>query len=675
MIASDVQFFRQVINLLPADLPPRLISEYVQGRRIMPSGTPFPGRWDNSLTPYWIEVMDSMSPFSPIRHGVLMKPRKMGATAVAENVAAYWVDANPTAVEYTTATDDLAEDWSTKRWDAVVDSLGFRHKFVAQTNVAKSRRTGDKVFKKQYMGGYFDIISNKSMAAKRAGDYRVQINDEIDGSTPNLVTGEGKWLELLHGHVTSWGDRAKIFDFSSPTTVELSEINREYQLGDCRAFLVPCPLCHREIELTDADDAAAFGIKGIFQANDGPGQDLVRAVYVCPLCSGEIINSQKTEMLSGGHWQPRKKSSDPALRSWQIGALYAPVGMISWTAYYRERMAAMQDPELMRTFQNIRRGLPYAETGARPDLRKVISLRGTYAQKEIQPGVIYLTAAIDVQWGSEKDPATGALKHPDSPPRLEMEILGHGRGYKTWSVDYRVFEGEIEDPFSGAWEILNLWATEGNLTYRRADGAAFAPGIILVDSSDGKVTHIVYGFCGRWQATFPCKGAKTIVADPERRERGDIAGTAYKRYRTLQIDANLTLWEVNTQFYKAALYNKLGTVMRRQAEPQASGFQDFPRDYADEYFAQLTAEEQLSDGSFRPVRARNEALDCRVYNMAGGDIYLMSVVENLRGAYRQQGATQKQLEMIGSKDALTWLEAQIPGGCRAPGCPQCGGGK
>jgi hypothetical protein len=51
------------------------------------------------------------------------------------------------------------------------------------------------------------------------------------------------------------------------------------------------------------------------------------------------------------------------------------------------------------------------------------------------------------------------------------------------------------------------------------------------------------------------------------------------------------------------------------------------------------------------------------------------VVENLRGAYRQQGATQKQLEMIGSKDALTWLEAQIPGGCRAPGCPQCGGGK
>ena len=144
MIASDVRFLRQIADLLPSDAPPRLISEYVQGRRIMPSGTPFPGPWDNSRTPYWVEIMDSMSPFSPIRHGVLMKPRKMGATAIAENIAAYWVDANPTALEYTTATDDLAQDWSTKRWEHVVDSLGFRHKLVAQTNAEEPPHRGQR---------------------------------------------------------------------------------------------------------------------------------------------------------------------------------------------------------------------------------------------------------------------------------------------------------------------------------------------------------------------------------------------------------------------------------------------------------------------------------------------------------------------------------------------------
>jgi phage terminase large subunit GpA-like protein len=693
MIASDVRYFRQIADLLPADPPPRLISEYVQGRRIMPSGTPFPGPWDNARTPYWVEIMDSMSPFSHIRHGVLMKPRKMGATALAECIAAYWVDANPTALEYTTATDELAQDWSTKRWEHVVDSLGFRHKLVAQT-IAKSRRTGDTVFKKEYMGGYFDIISHFSMAARRAGDYRVQINDEIDGGAPTLSSGEGRWLEVLHGHVTSWGERAKIFDFSSPTTEELSEINRECNLGDYRKYLIPCPHCAAKAptaislpgqptqeytkergyqELVDLDDSAAYGIKGIYQAGD-----LVRAVYVCQYCGGEIQNHQKTDMLSRGHWEATKKSSDPSLCSWQIGALYAPVGMISWTAYFRERQAAMNDSELMRVFQNIRRGLPYAETGARPDIRKVIALRGNYAQREVQPGVLYLTAFLDLQRG--KDPPRDGDKDeraPDELPRLEMEVLGHGRGYRTWSIDYRVFHDPdprgpgVNDPFGGAWEAMDAWARGGGLAYKRADGTTFYPAVILIDSGDR--SHIVYAFCGRWKSTYPSKGMPTIVADPERRERGDIAGTAYKRWRIGSTgDVTQPLYEINTQFYKAQLYNKLGTIMRQPTTPQPNGFQDFPRDYPDEYFAQLIAEEQLTDGSFKTVRARNEGLDCRVGNMAAGDIFLMGRIEAMRKAAIANGATQRQAEEnVNSNYILDLLERAIPGGCRLPGCRIC----
>lgn len=242
-----------------------------------------------------------------------------------------------------------------------------------------------------------------------------------------------------------------------------------------------------------------------------------------------------------------------------------------------------------------------------------------------------------------------------------MEVLGHGRGYKTWSVDYQVFHGEVSDPFSGAWEALNKWGEGGGLVYKRADSVQFAPAIVLIDSSDGQTMNQVYAFCGRWRSTFPCKGAKQIVADPERREKGDIAGTAYKRWRILQIgDVSQVLYEINTQFYKAQLYNKLGTVMRRPADPQANGFQDFPRDYPDEFFAQLTAEEQLSDGSFKKVRERNEALDCRVYNMAAADIYLMGLVESIRKTGREQGASAKQAEEIGSVYALNWIESRIP---------------
>jgi phage terminase large subunit GpA-like protein len=655
MNSSDRSFFRKEVDLLPDHAPARLISEFVQGRRVMPPDTPFPGYWDNSRTPYLVEIMDDLSPFSPVQHSITMKARKLGVTAAAENVVGYWCFENPTACEYVTATDELAEDWSTRRFDAMVDSMGFRHLIASQTNEAKSRRTGDKVFKKEVVGGYLDIISSSSKKALRAGDIRLLVRDEIDGRAPLLVSGEGYWTEVNFGHTTSWGARKKVMDFSSPTTEELSEISRLHKLGDQRKFTVPCPACHREQELVHLDESAAYGIKPIIQAGE-----FIRAVYVCQYCSAEIQNHQKTAMLAAGHWQPTRKSSDPTLRSRQISSLYSPVGMLSWSDYWRLYMASLETPEGARAFTNLYRGLPYAETGARPDLRKVITLRGSYAQKEVQKGVIYLTAAVDVQRGKEK-PET-----PEQGPRLEMEVLGHGRGYKTWSVDYRVFSDKIDDPFSGAWEALNEWATAEGLLYKRADGAQFTPAIILIDSSDGQTMNMVYGFCGRWRSTFPCKGAKQIVADPERREKGDIAGTAYKRWRSLQIgDVSQLLYEINTQFYKAQLFNKLGTVMRRPMDPQANGFQDFPRDYEDEYFAQLIAEEQLADGSFRKIRERNEALDCRVYNMAAGDIYLMGLVDGMRHRAREQGATVRQAEEIGSNHALTWLESTIGGAAGA----------
>ena len=70
MTPSDAAFFARAIKRRPSAAPPRLISDYIEGRRIMPSNTPFPGPWQNARTPYWVEIMNSMSPFSPIQHGV-----------------------------------------------------------------------------------------------------------------------------------------------------------------------------------------------------------------------------------------------------------------------------------------------------------------------------------------------------------------------------------------------------------------------------------------------------------------------------------------------------------------------------------------------------------------------------------------------------------------------------
>lgn len=659
-MTTDATWFRQQIARLPDDVPPRLISEYVQGRRVMPGDTPFPGLWDNARTPYLVEIQDDMSPYSPIQHSITMKARKLGMTAASENVVCYWLFANPTAVEYVTATDELAKSWAAQRLEPVINSMGYRGMLKGANENPKSRSTGDKTLSKQVPGGYLNIVSAQSMMALRAGDIRVLIRDEIDGVRAHLsLTGEGRWLEVNYAHTNSWGARRKVMDLSTPTTMELSEIYREYEKGDCRKFLVPCPLCGKEQELVHLADDAAHGIKAETKAGA-----FVRAYYLCEFCHEEIPETRKPDFLALGRWVATKASSNPVLRSRQIGSLYVPTGMVSWDEYMQTYREALGDPIAMESFTQLYMGLPYQPTGSRPDVRKVIAHRGGYPQATVPKGVIYLTMGVDVQRGSDRDPQTGQLKDPANPARLELEVLGTGKGFRTWSVDFRKFVGAVDDAFAGAWEEFAQWIESG-LVYKRDDGAEFRVQKVFIDSGDN--THTVYAFCsghGHWRHIHPSKGRPVIVAKAG--ERGDLQGPGkqeHKRMETLRIGApNEILYEINTQHYKRTLYGALYSVQRQQVDPQPARFCDFPRDYPDEYFHQLVAEEELADRSFQPVHkgAPNEALDVRVMGMAAADAFLVYIVLGLQDAAVQKGALRRDAEnQIRSPEALAWLERQI----------------
>ena len=618
----------------------------------MPASTPFPGFWDNARTPYLVEIMDSLAPSSPIQHVVLMAGAQVGKTAAAENVAGFFMDACPAEVLFVTATEELAEDWSTKRLDPLIDSLGFRAKIAAQTENRKSRRSGDRTFDKQFSGGSINIVSAQSAANLRAASKRILIRDEIDGAPPELRSGEGNWLEVSEARTAAWGARKKIFDVSTPKIFETSLINRLCEAGDCRKFLVPCPHCGKEQELVLGSLESQHGLKGIF-ARDGT---LIEAVYVCEYCHKPIRNHQKTAMLAGGHWVPTKQSQAPTYRSYHLSSLYSPIGMLSWTEAFQKYLAAREDPEAMRSFTNLVLGLPFKEAGTRPELRTVIALRGTYRRRQVPgqlvgerwEGPLYLTMGIDVQRGRERDDTLG--------PRLELEILGIGAGYRTWSIDYRVFQGPVDDPFSGAWEALNEWAAAGGLEFREVavwNGQSWDPlrvSLVLVDSGDQ--AEVIYRFCRRWQGTLPSKGLPFVVPDPKKREKADVPGSAYKKYRVAGVGGGQeVIVEINTRFYKRVLYANL-KIPRRPTEPQAPGFCDFPFDYDEEYFAQLTGEELRSDGSFRKVRGRNEALDCRVLCLCAGDIYLDSRTRDLQNAARAKGANLAAIQQIGSRAVL-----------------------
>ncbi len=648
MFQSDIDFLKSEISKRPVKPPLDKISIYAELKRILPPGTPFPGHWKNSHTPYAVEIMDNMSPFSPIRHTVVMKGPQLGFTAIAENIVCYWIDESPAPILFMSATDSLLEEWTSKRLEPAIDSCGFRHKIFAQTENTKTRRTGDKTTSKDFIGGFLIMSSAQSAGKMRTNSVRILIRDEVDGAPAELRTGEGSWLEVSLARTDAWDNRKKILDISTPTTYQKSTINRGYEDGDQRRFLVPCPYCKKDQTLEMGSPESRSGLKGEYEAGI-----LKSAYYLCDHCHEAFFNHHKTDILLNGHWVPTAVSSDPQLRSYQLSALYSPVGMLSWVDAVRKFDRGSKDPEKAQAARNLVLGLPFKESGSRPKLDKVLELRGGYQEGEVPEGVLYLTVGIDVQKGSKTD--------VNNPARLELEVLGTGAGYRTWSILYKVFPGEVTDPYAGAWEDMNEWAMNGGLIYHRKDGMQFDIKLIFIDCGLGvhEYLHAVYIFCDRWQNTYPSKGFGVIQNRKGEKKQSNSMGNL-RRYRATNVKSSGSqiIYEISTQLYKQRIYNHL-TIQRQLTEPQRPGFCDFPADRSDKFFKMLTAEERLSDGSFDAGGRRNEALDNRVMAACAADAYLDALVDEEKQLAKQLGASPIEMMVINKKWILDRLESQM----------------
>jgi len=267
--------------------------------------------------------------------------------------------------------------------------------------------------------------------------------------------------------------------------------------------------------------------------------------------------------------------------------------------------------------------------------------------------------AVDVQKGSKKD--------PDNPPRIECEILGHGSGHRTWSIDYLRFEGGIDDPYSGVWEKLYSWSLENQMKYTRMDdkygkGHEFPIMLAFIDSGDqndideqGEHLDTVFRFAEHWgTGCFAIKGFSGRAMKTRKNEKGDtVTKDNFRRYRAAK-SGDYIYYQISTNYYKLLLYNKL-KIQRRDGEWQQPGFCDFPIEYDEKYFKMLASEEKRSDNSFHSHGRRNEALDVRIYNLCAGDVYLDNLVSDLKLHWKNKGAMADQLAMINSEYALLQL--------------------
>jgi len=615
------------------------IVEYAE-KTIVPAGKYRGLKYKHNRAPFLREILELLSPSSPYRHVRFMAPAQIGKTITAELTVMYYIAEVPSEIMYVSSNETAAVKWLERRIVPRAAAAGIE--FKAEVENATSRKTGNTTYSKMFPGGNIDIASALSPAQLASETKRVVLADEVDRWRVALGE-EGSVWHQIEARTQAWGSQSILFAFSTPTTQDASLINVLYEEGDQRLYYVPCPMCGK-MQLLDFFEGRGHGLRWV--KKNGV---IVRSSleYICEDCQKPIKESSKNRMLNGGEWRPHAIAKHDFIASFNINGLYSH--MLDWYDMAASFEDSQNSPLAKQAHENLKMGRVFKEKGTRPKAAKIIENRGHYKAGSVPDGVLYLTVGIDVQEGSDSN--------PDNPPRLEMEILGIGAGYRTWSIDYIVFKGEIKDPYSGAWEKLNEFALNTELTFYRNDGFGFPVSLIFIDSGSGRVSDIVYRFCQRWQNTFPIKGRSEIKKT--KNEKGDeVLQGNMQRYRASKLDEDVMIYLINTNYYKNHIYHNLN-IPRQDNEPQHPGFCDFPKEYEEKYFNMLTAEERHTDGSFHNTTGRrNEALDTRVYSLCAADVFLDSEVLNYRTWAKQQGARQDELIKITSKTVLENMARQ-----------------
>ncbi|MGE0108619.1 MAG: phage terminase large subunit family protein [Bdellovibrionales bacterium] len=578
---QEVAFIRSYLEGLKPD-PILLVSEWADGNRFLSGkAASEPGPWRTSRTPYLKEIMDCLSASSPVERVVFMKGAQIGGTECGNNWLGYIIHHTPGPTLAVLPTVEMAKRNSKQRIDPLLEESAVLRELVKP---ARSKDSGNTVLTKEFPGGILVLTGANSAAGLRSMPVRFLFLDEVDGY-PGDVDGEGDPVALAEARTRTFA-RRKIFVVSTPTIKGLSRIEREYEASDMRRFMLPCPLCGTFQWLK-------------FPQLKWPHNQPEKAAYECEHCSQLFEEHHKTDMLDNGYWQSHAQC-DGRTAGFHISSLYSPLGWRSWADIARSWLDAQGSDASIKSFKNTELGETYVDKGEAPEWHRLYERREEYRICTVPMGGLFLTAGVDVQ----KD-------------RLELEIVAWGRDRESWSIDYRVLQGDPAKP--EVWLVLDNVLAE---SFTHDGGVNLAILKLAIDT--GYATQEVYDWVRRQSGdrVLAVKGMDRLGAALGAPSPMDVTIRGKRKRR------GLLVWPVGSSFCKSEVYGCLrkDAPTDEQMEQGAgfpAGYCHFPK-YGEEYFKQLTAERLVTTKNkrgfphreWRKERERNEALDCRVYARA-----------------------------------------------------------
>ncbi len=557
--------------------PPRLsLSDWAERNARLYSGAVF------KPYPYQRAILDAMNDPKVDRISV-MKSARVGYSQMLSAAIAYHIALRPSQIMVVQPTTEDAEDYSKDTLEPMND-WPILAGLLADIGAKKAANT---IKRKSFPGGSLKVAGANSPRAFRRIDLDLILFDEIDGY-PNSAGEDGDQIALgMKRTVQSLHPLAVMG--STPLVAGQSKIEAAFLAGTGERFHVPCPHCGTYQALRWGDGTGA----GLRWDDDDPDG----AYYVCN--SGCIIDeSSKTGMLSAGKWVAERPFRGH--RSFHIWSGYSLLPGARWGKLAAEFLEAKGDPDRLRTFVNTTLGECWRDRGEAPDWRRIYDRRELWEPGTVPAGGLFLTAGADVQ----RD-------------RLEVSIWAWGRGKASWLVEHEVLMGDAacETP----WRLLTAML---NRSYRHENGAHLAVEMCAVDAGDGNSMEHVKN----WARTA---GPKVMAVKGSSQSLAPILGSPADTdvvWNGKRLSRGVKLWPVGVSSAKSELYGWLRQIMptKESGSPEPVGYVHIPHFVGEEYCKQLVSEHRVTEGgkgkpkttSWKKLRERNEALDCRVYARA-----------------------------------------------------------
>jgi phage terminase large subunit GpA-like protein len=588
--AGVTRAFRNSLAMLrpPPDLLPSQWAESKDGVRI-PTGNAVPGPYRVANAPYQREPMDCF--VDPNCYRVtLMWGAQIGKTLTALCIQGYAIATRPRSQMMMQPAQNDAQTWLETKFNPLVDASPSIRKRIAKP---RGREGVNNQRMKSYPGGFLMMAWAGSPKTMRGRSAPLIVCDEVDGYPR---TPEGHPVGLLWQRSATFGDDRFLFEISTPTIKGSSYIEAAFEDGDQRYFYIACPHCdtfqamrwenvtwHGRLSTCVAD-----ALEDATHDDHKPES----AAYRCEACSatwndGQRIAAIRNAEATGGGWRASKPFKGHAsFHAWEAYSTMRKLGDI-----VRDYLDKLKTEDL-QTFVNVSLSQTYEEQGDKVESSALEARAETFAA-QVPMGGVYLTAGVDMQTD-----------------RLEVEVVAWGEGEESWSVDYRVLWG---DPLAGeVWEDLDALLAE---EFIHESGATLKISAACVDTGGtsgytqcaydylrGKTGKRIFGIKGQ----APSFG-KPIVEKVQRKQSG-------KNARKVDL------------FLVAVDEAKLIVMRRLAGEKVGPGYCHIPdhREDLAEWAKQITAEKlviryvkgQPVREWTKPEKARNEALDCRVYALA-----------------------------------------------------------